>query len=747
MKFKTYFSKEGSFRLGVVSCVDWSGAEEIYSCSSDHNLLKWKANTRESVQVASLPEDFHPTDLHLLVLKGNVGGGGKGSDSLLIASNDGRFIILNKSARLERSISAHAGAITSARWSPDGAGLLTAGEDGVVKIWSRTGMLRSTVIQNEGPIRCAKWSPTSSAIVYTQGSSIAIKPLAANSKVIKWKAHDGLVLCIAWANHSNLLASGGEDCRYKVWDSQGSNLYTSSPDEHPITSIDIRPEGDLLAVGGFNMVKLCHYSGWSHSTCRFPENIGSLYTLSWSPDGTQIVAGCGNGALLFGHIVDRQVICRNLKATTLGRKTILLQDIVTKTSDTLEFSDRVIKMSLGYGHLIVTTPNQLHIFNENYINTPVIVDGRTDVHILSLGVKNFVAVDSTSIWIYTYTGRLHLTPKFPGSSAQMGSLTERCISLGTDVLAVKDFSDQAIIYVFDLLPGATRQDEPSIIRCKTPVTQISVCRSGGTDNQYLVFIDIHRDLYVTSLRSGPDFPIFKIGTQVISVMWGSDSNILVGLHDACYTIWYCPGEACADPTLIGLTTLTYDTTEFGRNVTLESFEGCQIGLRSSGALFTVSVKIYCNLLHKFVQDGLWSQAVKVCRLGQTPVLWATLAAMATKKNQLSISEEAYSAALQIDKVHYLQHIKNLPGSSVEQMAENSILSGRQTEAEICLVHNKKIREAILMCIRMHNWERALEIAEKHQTDLEYVIEEREKYLRALNKSEMNPKFLTLTKVK
>lgn len=71
----------------------------------------------------------------------------------------------------------------------------------------------------------------------------------------------------------------------------------------------------------------------------------------------------------------------------LGKTTILLQDIVTKTSDTLEFSDRIIRMVLGYGHLVVTTPNQLHIFNENYINTPVIVDGRTDIHILSLGIK------------------------------------------------------------------------------------------------------------------------------------------------------------------------------------------------------------------------------------------------------------------------------------------------------------------------------------------------------------------------
>lgn len=31
--------------------------------------------------------------------------------------------------------------------------------------------------------------------------------------------------------------------------------------------------------------------------------------------------------------------------------------------------------------------------------------------------------------------------------------------------------------------------------------------------------------------------------------------------------------------------------------------------------------------------------------------------MSSKKNQLEIAEEAYSASLQIDKVKYLQHIK------------------------------------------------------------------------------------------
>jgi len=137
------------------------------------------------VEVAKLPDDFVPTDMHWLLLGGRSSGGGKGSDNLLICSNDGRFVILNKSARVERSISAHGAAISSGRWSPDGAGLLTAGEDGVIKIWSRSGMLRSTVVQNDEAIHCARWAPNSTSIVFCQGGHISIKPLAANSKLIR----------------------------------------------------------------------------------------------------------------------------------------------------------------------------------------------------------------------------------------------------------------------------------------------------------------------------------------------------------------------------------------------------------------------------------------------------------------------------------------------------------------------------------------------------------------------------------
>lgn len=100
------------------------------------------------------------------------------------------------------------------------------------------------------------------------------------------------------------------------------------------------------------------------------------------------MAECGNGNVAFGSVVEQRIISRQLHATQMGRKMILMENIVSKTKDTLEFSDRVTKFDLAFGHLVVAlVSGQVQIFNENYINTPVYVDGRVDVKIMELGQK------------------------------------------------------------------------------------------------------------------------------------------------------------------------------------------------------------------------------------------------------------------------------------------------------------------------------------------------------------------------
>jgi intraflagellar transport protein 80 len=314
--------------------------------------------------------------------------------------------------------------------------------------------------------------------------------------------------------------------------------------------------------------------------------------------------------------------------------------------------------------------------------------------------------------------------------------------MGIDVLAVRDFADQSIVHVFDLLPGASRQEDAYQVKHKQLITDICVNRAGSVDDQYLIFIDSNRDLYLTAIRSGADFNLHKIGTQVTSVMWSSECNVLVGLHDSCYSIWYCPGEACTDPSLIALTTLSFDTTEFGKNISLVNFDGLTITFCASGSNFTVTAKIYCILIHKLVKENQWEKALKICRMGQSTLLWACLAALSSKRNQLEISEEAYSSALQIDKVDYMNFVKDL--NENEQMAENAIMNGaRIEEAETILLHNRKITEAIQFCMRLHRWSRALEIADKNSTDVKLVLKERIKYLEALQKTETDNEFIKM----
>lgn len=249
---------------------------------------------------------------------------------------------------------------------------------------------------------------------------------------------------MAWSSDSQFLVSGGEDCRYKVWDNNGTIIYAGSTEEYAITSVAFCPDSQLLAIGSFNSLKLCNFSGWIYSTTKFTnQTVGSLFTISWSNDGTQIVSGTATGALVFGYVIEQEMISQHLKAATTGRKTIEIQDLNNKTADTLDFPERIIKWHLGYDHLVVATINQIHIYNRKYINTPLsVIDGRSDVRLIILGKKYFLIMDNAALWVYTYTGRLHLNPKYPGLQSQLVHLNERLISLGLHYLAIRDCTDQ-----------------------------------------------------------------------------------------------------------------------------------------------------------------------------------------------------------------------------------------------------------------------------------------------------------------
>lgn len=69
--------------------------------------------------------------------------------------------------------------------------------------------------------------------------------------------------------------------------------------------------------------------------------------------------------------------------------------------------------------------------------------------------------------------------------------------------------------MFDLMPGASRQNEATTLQHKINLTEISVCRAGNQEDQYIVFIDEHRDLFCAAVKriQNQDEQIYKIGTR------------------------------------------------------------------------------------------------------------------------------------------------------------------------------------------------------------------------------------------
>ena len=254
----------------IVTGASWSGANELVTVGDDKKVWLW--NVEGEPQSLLLDVEQYCTELRWFPSL----HGGKGSEVFVVGCTDGSFKLVSKSGRVEKVVTgAHNGAVTTLRWSNDGSSLATSGEDGQVKSWSRNGMFRSHLAQAEGAVYTLCWSAESEQILFSSGKHLVIRPLTPSSKQTMWKAHDAPVLCADWNAVTNLIVSGGEDCKYRVWDCYGRQLYASSASEYSISAVAWAPNGRYFAVGSFNMLRLCDKAGWSHSrevrACTLPR--------------------------------------------------------------------------------------------------------------------------------------------------------------------------------------------------------------------------------------------------------------------------------------------------------------------------------------------------------------------------------------------------------------------------------------------------------------------------------------------
>ncbi|KAB7494111.1 Intraflagellar transport protein 80-like protein [Armadillidium nasatum] len=614
-------------------------------------------------------------------------------------------------------------------------------------------MLRSAMAQASVPIYSAAWSPDSDAILYTSGTSLIIKPLAPNSKPIQWKAHDGIILKVGWNPNSGLIVSGAEDTRYKVWDNFGRQLYASSPHHHPITSVSWSPDGQLFAVGSYNTIRLCDKAGWCHSLEK--PNTGSIFNLAWSTDGTQVAGACGNGHVLFAHIIDKHLEWKNYEATIINKTTVSLRNVTNEAREKLELRDRIINVSLSYNHLVVVTSTQAYIYSTRNWNTPIIFD------LKEASVSLIVQAES-------YEGRQISAPKWQGMRTDV--ISQQTISLSNDTVAIRNKADEkasnlpdiifivtslllfciissssVAVYLFDATSGKPLNDGKPWMH-KIEIKTIALDQVGQTKDRKMAVVDRNSDLYLVPIqRVGGMGREVKLGGMIHSLKWCDNANQLASLHESALVIWYYPAVAFVDRDLLMLTMWRKDGIEFGKNAEIDSFLENTITIRRlDGSIVTTSVSPYPALLHSYVLANKWDDALRLARFVKEDTVWACLAGFATSAKELETAEIAYAAIDEADKVRYIQYIKEIPVKEAQQ-AEMALLGGHIGDAESILLQAGLYFRAIILNINTYQFERALQLAIKYKTHVDTVLAYRMRYTNRFGKKESSKQFLQYEK--
>eukprot|EP00277_Geminigera_cryophila_P012189 CAMPEP_0179437838 /NCGR_PEP_ID=MMETSP0799-20121207/21652_1 /TAXON_ID=46947 /ORGANISM="Geminigera cryophila, Strain CCMP2564" /LENGTH=735 /DNA_ID=CAMNT_0021219017 /DNA_START=155 /DNA_END=2363 /DNA_ORIENTATION=- len=687
---------EGNFKhTDFVTACGWVG-NDLYTCCDDKIVHKLTSEGEDGGNVVTL-ESF-PTDMHWFPSANKK----QQSDMFAAACSDGTYMLVLRNGRVEKKVDAHKGAVIAIKWNHEGTAIATAGEDGVVKIGRAL------------------------------GKEVIIKPLQPQAKQLMWKAHDGTVLKVDWNAVNSLIITGGEDRKYKVWDSFGRPLFASKPLEFSVTAVAWSPNGELFGVGLYNSIRLCDRTGWTYS--REITETGSISSIAWTSDCTQLAGAGSNGAVVFGQVLERKVEWQNIEALLKETHKVLVHDILSDMTEELDFRDRVIGMAVGFGYLVVTTSLQCCIYLLQNLNTPHIFDLKDTVNYMQLGDKYFLMVDNNALTIYSYEGRVISQPKFQAMRPEV--FNSQTVSLSPDCTVLIDHSDPKLVRVFETTTG---KEMGKPIQHVLDVTSVSVNRWGSSIQRKCVIQDRNRDLYVVPvaqpLQGGKEPVPFKLGTMCDSAIWNTETDMLAAVMDGKLMVWYYPNVVFIDRDLVNQTKMTKDASDLGKDPQLVHFHGTHVTVRRiDGAHLSSAVSPYPIALYGIVARNMWEHAIQLCRYVKDKTLWACLAVMALAEKELSTAEVAFAAIDEVGKLQYVLAIKDIP--TVEgRNAELSLWRRRPDEAEHILLGAKLIYRAIDMNMRLFKWDRALELALHHQTHVDTVLGMRARYMAGMGRQE------------
>ncbi|KAJ4459892.1 putative intraflagellar transport protein 80 [Paratrimastix pyriformis] len=730
---------------GAVLCVRWSRDGTQTATGGEDGLVQLWSRTEAS----KVAQAEHP--IYALAW---------GATNDQIAYCHGPFIAIRTLHVSKRATwwKAHEGTVLGLDWGPRTGLLLSCSEDCTYKAgWP----CPHTVQRASGPT-----PPRPGRRPFLASAGCLVLCLI-RSSAVPWP---GCVCACAVGAHA------------QIWNPEGRCLFTSRPCSHMVTSIAWAPSEDYFGVGTFNSLLICDRAGWSH--CDLQTDAASLLQMRWSADGTAIAAAGANNSVILAQLVDRRIQWRNIVATVNEPTHITVQDIVAEvspalsprppcispaclpcpglinrltsssTAEQLDFHDRLQLVALGAGHMVAVTTSQLHCYDVRSWSTPAVADFQGIVSLLVLAQRHFAMVVGGQLVVYTYEGRVVAQPQLSALSGSGAVLSRNSVALNSRVLALVERADGKVIItpiwsrstshlVVRLFDLATGKQLGQPIQHLIGVSELAMSQSDG--EPMLAMIDRNRGLHLINVRTRE---MVKLASVVDSICWHDSTDMLAAVTDGHMDVWPYPYGVFVEQGCSDRIRYRRQGLSFGEGASLLSFSGHRACVRrnSDGVVQWISLPPWGKSLNDLVGQAQWEQAVRLCRFVKDRTLWANLAVMALEARELDSAEVAYAALDEVDKLQFINNIKEIrEGASQEAVtAELLLLRRRPDEAERVLLAAGHIYRALKLNIRLFRWERrALELAVQFKTHIDTVLAHRQRFLEMHHRQENIKRFIEL----
>ena len=185
--------------------------------------------------------------------------------------------------------------LRSVVFSHDDSEIVTASEDSTVRVWNaaQNGNSLSSMTHDEIIWGVALTADQKQAVSVSQDGSFAITDLGTGNVVVRTNPTDFELLCVATSPTQPLFATGGSDCKVRIWNSRtGSQMSEFKAHKSNVWNLNFSPDGKFLVSSSEDgLAVISDTVNWK-SIASLDHNGLAVTSARFSHDGRYILTGC-----------------------------------------------------------------------------------------------------------------------------------------------------------------------------------------------------------------------------------------------------------------------------------------------------------------------------------------------------------------------------------------------------------------------------------------------------------------------